>query len=216
MSDTTIEEVITAPDDPAGVSDEAPEPKKWRTPGFQRMRLDWRSDDRGILNRAKTSVEARLAREFPDAYQLMYQVFDVVRNPVVDPQTGEITLDHFGLPVWERNLAGGFVEDFSKLGYKQKENFLFTITTHLFEWQQLAADAWGEAMFAKAQWEERFAIGFDAPRSGTDQRRTAVGRIDARDERYFALFISMYSRKADSLVRSMELLGQRLKDSMVV
>ena len=69
-------------------------------------------------------------------------------------------------------------------------------------------------MFAKAQWEERFSIAFDAPMSGTVDDRRAAGNIDAREERYFAIFLSLYSRKADSIVRSMELLSQRLRDSM--
>jgi hypothetical protein len=84
----------------------------------------------------------------------------------------------------------------------------------MFGWEQRAADAWGEAMFAKAQWEERFAIDYDAPFTGTIEDRTAKGNIGAREERYFAIFLSLYSRKADAVVRSLALLGQRLKDSM--
>jgi hypothetical protein len=188
----------------------------YRTPGFQRMRLDWSSDDRDVLIRAKSTAEGRLQREFPEVYRLLYRVYNVVRAPEVDPQTGEIHTDQWGLPVWQKDQIGSYLEDFSKLGIKEKEDILFTITTHLVEWQQLAADAWGEAMFAKAQWEERFSIGYDAPMSGTIEARTATGRLDSREERYFAIFISLYSRKADALIRSLELLGQRLKDSMLV
>lgn len=208
-------EIISEPDHPLDESDSQPEPKKWRTPGFQRMRLDWSSDDRDVLNRAKSTAEGRLYREFPEVYRLLYRVYDIVREKETDPKTGEIMLDQWQLPKWKKNQVGSFLEDFSKLGIKEKEDILFTITTHLVEWQQLAADAWGEAMFAKAQWEERFAMGYDAPMSGTIEARTAAGRLDSRDERYFALYVSMYSRKADALMRSVELLGQRIKDSMV-
>ena len=103
------------------------------------------------------------------------------------------------------------MEDFSKLRQPQKEHFMFSLTTRLFLWQQQAADVWAEAMFAKAQWEERFSIGYDAGRGGTIEGRTAKGRIDAREERYFAVLMSVHSRKADALVRSLELLTQRLK-----
>ncbi len=185
----------------------------FRTPGFQRMRLDWKSGDREIISQAKNVAEGRLLREFPDAYRLLYSIYDMVRTPVVNAD-GEIETDHHGIPKWVRNPVGGYVEDFTKIGLKQKEDLLFAITTHLFEWQQLAADAWAEAMFAKAQWEERFSIGFDAPINGTVDDRTAAGRLDAREERYFALYCSMYSKKADALIRSLELIGQRLKDSM--
>jgi len=208
-------DIISEPDHPLDESDTQGEPKKWRTPGFQRMRLDWSSEDREVLNRAKSTAEGRLYREFPEVYRLLYRVYDIVRTVEVDPQSGEILKDQWGLPKWHKDQLGSYVEDFSKLGIKEKEDILFTITTHLVEWQQLAADAWAEAMFSKAQWEERFSMGYAAPMSGTIEARTATGRLDSRDERYFAVFCSMYSRKADALIRSLELLGQRIKDSMV-
>jgi hypothetical protein len=180
--------------------------KKWRTPGFQRMRIEWKGEDRPIVDRVKAVVESKLYTEFADAYALIYEVFELVRN-----ETGH---DAAGNPIWERDTAGNFVEDFSKLTLKQKEHFMFALTTRLFLWQQQAADAWGEAMFAKAQWEERFSIGYDAGKGGTIEGRTAKGRIDAREERYFGVLLSLYSRKADALVKSLELLTQRLKDSM--
>ncbi len=188
---------VSVPDDEA---------KKWRTPGFQRMRVEWKGEDRPIVDRVKAVVESKLYTEFSDAYALVYEIFELVRT--------QIGVDARQEPVWERDGAGNFVEDFNKLTLKQKEHFMFALTTRLFLWQQQAADAWGEAMFAKAQWEERFSIGYDENRSGTIEGRTAKGRIDAREERYFGVLMSLYSRKADALVRSLELLTQRLKDSM--
>lgn len=72
-------------------------------------------------------------------------------------------------------------------------------------------------MFSKAQWEERFALAFNDTTAGgrkTDEAMTQKARAGSRDERYFAIFESLYSRKADALVRSLERLGQRLKDSL--
>jgi hypothetical protein len=183
------------------------EAKKWRTPGFQRMRTDWKSEDRPIVDRVHAVVETKIRTEFADAYTLIYRVFELVRNEIGEDPRGE--------PVWERDANGAFIEDFSKLRPKEKEDFMFALTTRLFLWQQQAADAWGEAMFAKAQWEERFSMGYEEKKSGTIEGRTAAGRIDAREERYFAVLLSIYSRKADALVHSLELLTQRLKDSMV-
>ena len=77
-----------------------------------------------------------------------------------------------------------------------------------------SSDAWGEAMFAKAMWEETFSIGYSASVSGTIDDRTAAGRIGAAEERYFAIFMTLYSRKAEAITRSMALLGQRLKDTL--
>jgi hypothetical protein len=188
---------------------------KWRTPGFQRMRIEWRGEDRVIVDRVKSVVETRIQREFEDAYRLLFDIYETVREQETD-EHGQFIKDGFGHPVWKRDHNGQYVENFNALGIKEKERLMFSLTTSLFFWQQLAADAWGEAMFAKAAWEERFSIGYDTPRSGTIDDRTAKGRLDAREERYFAVMMSWYSRKADSLVSSMLLLSQRIKDSMVV
>ena len=209
----TAEVVKEAFRDPT-TEDTVEEVAQWRTPGFQRMRVDWRSRDRHVIYSAKDAVNDRLVKEFADAYRLIVQIYEIVRIQDVDTTTGELRTDASGRPIWKRNSLGGIEEDFTKLTYREKENLLFAITTHLFEWQQLAADAWGEAMFAKGQWEERFSIGQDAVMSGTDQIRETAGKLDARDERYFAILMAMYSRKADALVRSLELISQRIKDSM--
>lgn len=196
--------------------DGKPEITLRRSPMFSRMRLDWKSEDRPVIQRAAASVEARIQANFVDAYQVMFDLYMIVREPVVDEDTGEIQKDRWGFPEWQRGVSGSYVEDFTRLTRGQKENFLFLITTHIFEWQQAAADAWGEAMFAKAQWEETLSLGFDRPMSGTVQDREHAGKLHARDERYFSIFLSLYSRKADAICASMELLGQRLKDTLDV
>ena len=187
---------------------------KFRTPGFSRMRVDWRGDDQFVLAQVMDVVEKRIMVNFADAYQLMFEVYDTVRTREHVPGTGEVVLDSYGLPVWKRTSTGSFEEDFTRLTFKQREHYLFAITTRLFDWEQRAADAWGEAMIAKAMWEESFSIGYDAPMSGTIEDRTAAGRKHAADERYFAILVSYYSRRADAIARSMALLGQRLKDSL--
>ncbi len=187
--------------------------KRFRTPGFTRMRTEWRGEDRKVIQRARDVVEARILREFWDAYEVMYRVYDLVRTPEVDGN-GEVVRDRFGLVQWRRTPDGSYEEDFSRLTRAQKENLLFLITTRIFEWEQRAAAIWAEAMLSKAQWEERFSIGFDAPMSGTVDDRRAAGNLDARDERYFAILQSFASRKAEALVRSLTLLSQRLRDSL--
>ena len=189
--------------------------KKWRTPGFARMRMDWRSDDAPIISQAKSAVDGRIVANFSDAYQVMFEVYDLVRTPLVDEETGEIKTDQYDFTLWKQTPSGNYEEDWSKLTLREKEKFLFTITTRMVDWEQRSADVWMEAMFAKAQFEERFSIAFDAPMSGTVDDRKAAGNLDAREERYFAIFLTAYSRKVEALVRTLGLLAQRIKDSMV-
>lgn len=187
--------------------------KKFRHPGFSRLRTHWTDEDGPIIQRARAAVDGRILENFSDAYQVMHEVYEAVRTPEVD-ENGEVRTDQWGFTVWRQTVSGSYEEDWSRLGHRQREDLLFTITTRLFDWSQRAADAWGEAMFAKAVFEERFAIGFDAPMSGTVDDRRAAGNLDARDERYFAIFVTYYSRRADGIVKTLGLLGQRIKDTM--
>lgn len=185
----------------------------FRTPGFRRMRTEWNSDDRMVITRAQSTVDARIDRIFLDAYEIMNGIYEIVRTPEHD-EHGEPRRNQFGHIIWARKPNGTYDEDFTRLTSAQKEHFLFLITTRLFDWKQRAADLWGEAMLAKGQWEERYSMGFDAPMSGTVEDRTAKGRLESLEERYFAIFASILSRKADGIVSSLELLAQRLKDSL--
>lgn len=187
---------------------------KFRTPGFHRMRMSWNSEERQVMDSITEVIESRILANFGDAYQIMEILYEVVRTPVTDPD-GNPLRDTFGFVVYKRTAGGGWEEDYSKLTRRQREDFLFMITTRIFAWEQKAANAWTEAMFAKVMYEERHAIAYDAPLHGTIDDRNAAAMNDAKDEKYFALFQSAYSRKADSIVRSMQLLSQRLRDSLI-
>lgn len=188
-----------------------------KTPGFSRMRVEWNAHDVPVLAAFKQITDARVTEAFVDAYLIMEQVYDLVREPEVDEQTGEIKVDRFGFKVWKRKPTGGYFEDFSVLTDAERTDLVFRITTRLFDWKQRAADMWGDAMFAKAVWEEAFAIGFDEPVGRlTVDDRTQKGRLFSREERYFAILQSLMSRRADAVVSSMELLALRLNQSITL
>lgn len=179
---------------------------------FSRMRTAWRPEEAAALGRMHEAVRDTLFERFSDAYRLMYEVYDTVREPEVDQETGEVAVDGHGMPLWRQSPSGGYIEDWTRLTQRQKEHFLFGITTNLFAWQQEAADLWGEAMMSKALWQETFSHHFEQPERGTVDSRTARGNTGSAEDRYFAVYVSLLSRKADALTRSMELLAQRLKD----
>lgn len=189
--------------------------RQFRTPGFARMRTAWRDDDALIKHQVEHFMEERVLQEWFDAYQVMNQVYDIVREPERDETTGFPLKDRHGYVIWKKTPGGGYDEDFTRLTHNQRENLLFVITTRMFEWEARKERAWLESMLAKAQWEERFAIAFDAPKVGTVDDRKAVGNKDAADERYFAIFQAAYSRRCEAIVRSMALLGQRIRDAML-
>ena len=111
------------------------------------------------------------------------------------------------------------MEDWSLLGHTQRSDFLDAITMHLWEWEQTAVDAWAEAMYAKVAWEEKFANGYiKLPGNAisgkpTIDDRTQTGHSFSAQERYFAVYCSALSRKADALVRSMTRIQRLLENT---
>lgn len=187
--------------------------RKFQSPGFSRIRMQWNGPEGQIVNAMHASVQRKIDENFEDAYSLMYEIYDLVREVELDPK-GSPVLAADGLPRWKRTPSGNFVEDWSKLTYRQRERFLFQLTTRLFEWEQRATEAWAESMFAKVTWEQTFSNGFESLEGTrpTVDARTARGKIVAREEHYLAIFMTYYSRRAEAIVRAMTLLAQRIRD----
>jgi hypothetical protein len=191
--------------------------RQFQTPGFSRIRLQWRGPEAQVISMMHSTVQNRLDSHFADAYAIMWEIYDVVREKVTDPASGEALLDSDGLPIWRKAASGMYAEDWSRLTHRERERFLFQITTRLGEWEQIATESWAEAMFSKAAWEESFAIGFESLPTVSSTRptvddRTQRGRLESREDRYFAIYCTYYSKKAEALTRNMSLLAQRLKD----
>lgn len=210
-----IGEIAREADEPMAVDIDPDRSRETSTAGFARMRTDWRPGDSAEILGITQQAQGIIHRTFPDAYLIMNELWWLVREPVADETTGEVVTDIFGWPEWKKLPSGAYTEDYAKLTAREKEDFLLRITTGLMEWEQKASRSWLEAMLAKGRWEEAMATGFIAP-SGrvTVEERTQRGRAFAAEDRYHAIFRAAVSRSAEQLVRSMERLGQRLKDSL--
>lgn len=179
---------------------------------FARMRTDWRAEDRDMIHLVRQQAELDIHREFRDAYSVLMDVYLTYRKPKVD-HNGEIVLNEHGLePEWERDSFGRIIEDWIKITDRDREKFILNISMLLVDLKQRTANLWGESQLAKAKWEDSFVEGF-LKAKGTNDARTNDGKASAREDRYFAIYKSWVSRKADSLVSSLELLCQRLKDT---
>lgn len=188
--------------------------REFTSDGQSRMRTEWRPEDAEDMAVIHRLVDEILLERFGDSYVIMNDLYEIVREPRVGP-SGEIETDQYGFTVWERTASGSYIEDYSRLGNKEIKDFLFKITTRLFAWEQEAVTLWGDSMYAKGLWESRFSRGYLDSRmtvGKTVEDRTQAGREAAMADRFFGIFQSVLSRRADALVRSMTLLSQRMKD----
>lgn len=184
--------------------------RKFRTPGFHRMRATFDSEDLIFMQRIMDWAKKQLEKDFPEIFAIQRKIDLLCAVP--ERRDGVVVTDDEGLPVWKRNDLGLVVHNWAKLTTKEREDLLYDITVNLGTWEQRAVDAWQMAMNAKIVWEERYAIKYDEPRGKTMGERDATGRIGAIDERYQAVQLSAYSRRADALVNSMKRLADMLEN----
>lgn len=213
-----MEEVSEGADEPMEVDLHPDRVRRFGSINFSRMRTRWNRDEADVIQAAHAQVEHELLIQFGDVYQILNNLYDVVREQMVDEQTGELMVDERGFARWAVDQTGMPIEDWSRLTERDKEHFLHQITTRMVGWEQRAADHWGSAMFAKAMWEDQFSENFTgapqvAGKRPTEADRTQHAQGASREQRYLGIYMSLVSRKAEALVRSMERLSQRLKDT---
>jgi len=196
----------------ASPMDLEPHKRRFRSPNFQRLRVDWSTEDQITLTKAREAANKRLQKEFADAFHIMNRLYDVIRLPILID--GKPKRDENGWIVWQIDEYNYPIENWERLTHSIKDDLLYSITSKLFNWEQLSQDAWAEAMYSRANWEHAFSEAFDELMAGTVQDREARGRLGSVDERLFAVFLSTYSRKTEALVRSMDRLALRLRDTL--
>jgi len=213
-----MDDVLANADSPAEVDIAPDRSRLFSSMSFARMRTNWTTEDRDVIDAAKAQAERETMIQFGDVYRILNNFYKLVREPELNAQ-GLTATDDYGFPRWRKDATGMYIEDWTRLTERDKEAMLFSITTRLVFWEQVAAEWWGEAMFAKGIWEDRFATSFQDT-SGMESKRPTVddrtqhAQANARDQRYFAIYLSMRSKKADALVRTMERLAQRIKDTI--
>ncbi len=189
---------------------------------FSRMRVNWLGDDSVRLQEVLAEADKLIKDEFHVAFAVIERLHRSVRTPLMEEdEPGTVKTYPDGTPMWVCDLHGTPVEDWGLMNDTTRQSLLLTITAWLFEWELLAVDEWARAMFAKVQWEERFAKGYislpgmQVSGKPTIDDRTQWAHQNSAEERYFAVFRSVLSRKADALVRSMERLRRMLENTQI-
>jgi len=227
MSDARqqIERVISDSDIPADITAEKPlEPdippdrtRQFAHTSFSRMRTGWRGEDREAILRLNALSDQFVRVRFSGAFSIMDRLNRMVRTQAVD-SSGEYVTDPDGSPVWVKDEYGEPEEDWGRLTDRDRRDLLGRLVARLFEWERESVNAWSEAMVSKVQWEEVFSRGFTAMPGAqvsgkpTVDDRTQWGHRTSIEERYFAVFKSALSRRADAIIRSMRSLQYLLEN----
>jgi hypothetical protein len=215
-----IERVLRDAEQPADATREGPlapdippdRSRQFRHVNLSRMRLAWGPEDAIRVEEIQQLARRQVETRFAVALDVRDRILLCVRIPLTED--GEIVPGANGRPQWETHPNGQPVEDWSRLTDEQREGFLFEIITHLFEWEQDAVNLWAEAMYAKVEWEQAFAGGYLAPTGRlTIDDRSQMGHNSSAEQRYFAVFQSALSRRADAVVGSMKALARVLEST---
>jgi hypothetical protein len=181
---------------------------------FSRARTKWAPEDLMVMTQIRREMDEAIGEAFMDAFGVLDRLWAVVREQQVSPEGEKLTMPD-GSPRWVLNKLGNPVENWGALGDQERQRFIYEITTHLVGWSQRADAFWLDAMMAKGIWEEMFARGYtaQAERRLTIDDRTQAGHLRSMEDRYFAIFQAAVSRRAQSLVRTMEQLARRLEET---
>lgn len=217
-SDTPVDGTLESPLEPDIHPDRT---RQFRSTSFARMKTSWSGPDAQALADVQFAADQAIKTVFPRALRLLARLQEIARVPAaIDPATGEPERHPNGKIKWLVDEWGEPVEDWSRLDPKSRSDALFTITTHMYEWESNRVRLWAEAMYAKVLWEQSFSYGFRVlPGSSgaisgkpTIDDRTQLGHAHSAQDRYFGVFQSSISRQADALVRSMERIGRLLEN----
>lgn len=219
--------VLRDSEEPTDVADERPaevdlhadRTRETTHTSLSRMRgTDWKGADREAVLFLLAEARSIVDRDLRVADSIMEKIYKYVRIPLSDGD-GVIVAYDDGTPRWETDEWGIPVEDWDRLEEKTRRGLLFSITTHLYRWERMGADAWAEAMYAKVRWEEAFARGFISlpPESvagkPTINDRTQHGYKVSAEDRYFAVFKSAVSKQFDATLKAMNRLQRLLENT---
>lgn len=186
----------TAEDEARALSDpidprQLPEERK-RGTTFARLRLDWDPEVAELRGQALAAVNETMDMLFGGAYAFL--------NDVID----QVTVIENGRTVWRWSL----------LTRGEREDLILTLTVQLVGWKEKVADlSKGDSMYAKAAWTYRFATSFDnADDVKTVDGKQARANVESAADKHFAIFKGQVAARAEALVGTLELFGQRLKD----
>jgi len=165
-----------------------------------RVSMEWDDDDRDAVEYIKSKVDEGIAREFGGIRHLAESLREraYIPNP---PYLGE------GFQTYP---DGTPIQDWSRVPTKDLEDFVLAGSSEVYFAQSRIENDYAEAVFAKFTYDDAYDRSYSSQLSGTIGDKTARAKRRTMDERWLALFKTLYHKRAKSEVDAFESFVRRV------
>lgn len=156
-----------------------------------RLHVEWEEGDKEALDYIMRTIDEGIRRQFAQAFEIEEKLLRKTRTRLPNGQ-------------WLRNPDGSYVEDWSTLSITDMEAFIQEASAWAFFSTQAAIDSYAEAVFAKYTYDDAYDAAYTRQTSGTIGDKQARAKRVTRDERWRALYKTLYHRKAREVVERLD------------
>ena len=165
-----------------------------------RLSMDWDDDDADAVEFIKARVDEGVAHEFGGIRHLAESLRRkaYIPNP---PYLGE------GFQTYP---DGTPIQDWSRVPTRELEDFVLAGSSEVYFAQSRLENDYAEAVFAKFTYDDAYDRSYSSQLSGTIGDKTARAKRRTMDERWRALFKTLYHKRAKSEVDAFESFVRRV------
>lgn len=181
---------------------------------YQKIRYDWRSEDKNALSQLRAAADKVLGYTFRDVVRILDNFYETFRVPELN-SAGLPILDDKKRWVWKKNELGQYIEDFSQVNGQDIEKALFDLQRTKVEISQATSQLYLEAVFAHYVMKDEYHDKYESLLEGTVGDRTARANRETKESKYFSFFryylwqrASTFEKEITELMRLLERIRQ--------
>lgn len=159
-----------------------------------RLSLDWDEDDGDAIDFIKGKVDEMISRDFGGIRNLASSLREKAYVPYPP---------HMG-PGFQTYPDGTIMQDWGRVETEDLEKFVLNGSSEVYFAQQKLENGYAEAVFAKFTYDDAYDRAYSSQLSGTIGDKTARAKRRTMDERWRALFKTLYHKRAKSEVDAFE------------
>ena len=158
------------------------------------IKIEVDESDKEQIDFIVESIEKSLHAQFPQVFAIENQLMAKVRTP----------LPAYQGPGWVMNADGSYMEDWSRITLQDMEQFIQAATAEIFFSSQRVIDCYAEAVITKYNYDDAYDKVYSSTLTGTVGDKTAKAKRRTMDERWVALYKTLFYKKANELVSKLE------------